>query len=148
MSKLRVSDYVTIPHQHMAGLLHPSSSMPSEFPRRTDGDRRGHQRFDIVGALWGVLELPEPARVRNVSTTGILIDASSPVAPDSVHPIRVLVDGELVLVDTRVRHVRASDEHGRFLIGLEFESAPTTVLASIEQLESPADTDLDTQKDS
>lgn len=117
--------------------------MRTESRRRSDGDRRGHQRFDIVGSLWGVLELPEPARVRNVSTTGILIDASSPVAPDSVHPIRVLVDGESVLVDTRVRHVRASDEPGRFLIGLEFESAPTTVLASIEQLGPAADSESD-----
>ena len=47
---------------------------------------------------------------------------------------RVLVDGEMVSVDTRVRHVQPEPDGRRYLIGLEFQAVPTTVIASIEQL--------------
>lgn len=97
-------------------------------------DRRAHTRFDVLGALWGVLELPEPARILNVSGTGMLIEASSPAVLESVQSIRVLVDGEMVRFDTRVKHVRAADQAGRYVLGLAFESVPTSVLASIEHL--------------
>jgi hypothetical protein len=101
---------------------------------RASGDRRAHERFDVVGALWGVLELPQTARIHNVSSTGMLIDASAPAVLDSMQTIRVLVDGEMVSVDTRVRHVQPEPDGRRYLIGLEFQAVPTTVIASIEQL--------------
>ena len=110
------------------------------------GDRRSHVRFDVVGALWGLLEMNEAARIRNVSTTGALIESPVPVALGSTQTIRVTVDGEPVTVDTRVRHVRRAD--GRnvtdisaapFLIGVEFISPPWSVVQSIEELGSPKD---------
>jgi hypothetical protein len=97
-------------------------------------DRRAHTRFDVLGALWGVLELPEPARILNVSGTGMLIESSSPAVLGAVQTIGVLVEGEMVRFDTRVRHVRPSVQAGRFLLGLAFEAVPTSVLVSIEQL--------------
>ncbi|MGC4081810.1 MAG: PilZ domain-containing protein [Vicinamibacterales bacterium] len=96
-------------------------------------DRRAHQRYDVLGALWGVLELPEPATVVNVSTEGMLIDAPICPVPNSVHAIRVLVDGEPITVDAIVRHCRPLED-GRHLIGLAFLSAPASVISSIEQL--------------
>jgi hypothetical protein len=107
------------------------------------GDRRSHVRFDVVGALWGLLELTESARIRNVSSTGALIDSPLPAALESTQTVRVLVDGEPVSLDARVRHVRRievdSRESGdgggpRYLIGMEFLSPPESVLQSIEQL--------------
>jgi hypothetical protein len=105
-------------------------------------DRRAHTRFDVLGALWGVLELPESARILNVSGTGMLIEASSPAVLESVQTIRVLVDGEMVRFDTRVKHVHAADRAGRYVLGLEFESVPTSVLVSIEHL-AATDTGID-----
>jgi len=96
-------------------------------------DRRVHERFDVLGALWGVLELPETATVIDVSSTGMLIESAVCPPLNSVHSVRVLVDGDPVLVDTVVRHCRPA-EGGSTLIGLEFLTAPTMVLASIEQL--------------
>ncbi len=98
-------------------------------------DRRSHERFDVVGTLWGVLELPEPARLMNISIAGALIDA--PVGPvtDSLQSLRITIDGECVCVDARVRHVRPAAP-GRFFVGLEFVAPPTSVVASIEALES------------
>ena len=87
----------------------------------------------MVGALWGVLELPETARVVNVSGTGILIEAAICPPLNSVQTLRVLVDGDPVLVDTVVRHCRPGPG-GMMRLGLEFLTAPTMVLASIEQL--------------
>lgn len=108
---------------------------------KVSSDRRSHERFDIVGALWGLLELTEPAQIRNVSTTGALIDAPLPAVLESTQSMRVLVDGEPVTIDVRVRHVRRVDDINageaaapRYLIGVEFLSPPESVLQSIEQL--------------
>ena len=89
-------------------------------------DRRVHERFDVLGALWGVLELPETATVIDVSSTGMLIEAGLCPPLNSVHSVRILVD-------TVVRHC-SPGAGGQMLIGLEFLTAPTMVLASIEQL--------------
>ena len=96
-------------------------------------DRRIFERFDVVGALWGVLELPETATVLNVSSTGMLIESNLCPPLNSVHTVRILVDGDPVLVDTVVRRCHPT-AGGQMLIGLEFLTAPTMVLASIEQL--------------
>jgi hypothetical protein len=96
-------------------------------------DRRVHERFDVLGALWGVLELPETATVLDVSTLGMLIEATLSPPLNSVHAVRMLVDGDQIRVDTIVRHSRPA-AGGRMRIGLEFLTAPSPVLASIEQI--------------
>ena len=100
-------------------------------------DRRSQPRFDVIGTLWGVLELREEARLRNVSSTGILLDSPFPMALDSAQTIRLAVDGQGVSVEARVRHVHPqSDERRepRYVIGLEFIDPPLSVLQSIELL--------------
>ena len=101
-------------------------------------DRRSHPRFDVIGMLWGVLELREEARLRNVSATGVLLDSPVAMAVDSSQTIRLMVDGEDVSVETRVRHVRPerAGTTPRYVIGLEFIAPPSSVLHSIEQLGS------------
>lgn len=103
--------------------------------------RRAHERFDVVGALWGVLELPQPARIINVSSSGALIDAPVNPVMNSVQTLRLLVMGEYVTVDAEVRHARPWGA-GRFLIGLEFVAPPVTVLSTIEQLGAGLHVDL------
>ncbi len=100
-------------------------------------DRRSQPRFDVIGSLWGVLELHEEARLRNVSATGVLLDSPVPMALDSTQTIRLAVDGQGVAVEARVRHVRQQTDNSpeaRFVIGLEFIEPPLSVLQSIEQL--------------
>lgn len=102
-------------------------------------DRRLRERFDVVGAMWGLLELSEPARIQNVSTTGALIDSPHPSALDSTLALRVMIDGQPVRLDGLVRHVQRTEtetetNRGRYLIGLEFSSPPESVIQSIEQL--------------
>lgn len=96
-------------------------------------DRRVFERFDVLGSLWGVLELPETATVVNVSSTGMLMESALCPPLNSVHTVRILVDGDPVLVDTVVRHCNPGPD-GTMRMGVEFLTAPTMVLASIEQL--------------
>ena len=107
------------------------------------GDRRSRVRYEVVGPLWGLLELSETARIRNVSRAGALIETPFPAALASTHSLKLLVDGEPVNVSARVRHVRpvepdaspASPGEGvRYLIGLEFISPPDSILRSVDHL--------------
>lgn len=96
-------------------------------------DRRAHERYDVLGALWGVLELPELATVLNVSTSGLLIESALSPVLNSVHSVRLTVDGNPVRVQAIVRRCRPTTTGGN-LIGLEFLELPTPLLTSIEQL--------------
>jgi PilZ domain len=100
-------------------------------------DRRSQPRYDVVGALWGVLELSEEARVLNISATGALIDSPFPCAVYSTQSVQLGVEGHDVTIDSCVRHVHPEPGSGpepRYLIGVEFISAPISVLQAIEQM--------------
>jgi PilZ domain-containing protein len=111
-------------------------------------DRRSQPRFDVVGVLWGVLELREEARIRNVSATGALLDSPFPVALDSAQTVRLSIDGQGVAVEARVRHVRPESDGPmdlRYVIGVEFISPPLSVLQSIEQMSGGAPSDAESE---
>ena len=113
-------------------------------------DRRAEPRYDVIGALWGVLELHEEARLRNVSATGVLLDSPVPMALDSAQTIRLEVDGHGITVEARVKHVRQQHYDARglgYAIGLEFIEPPTPVLQSIEQLSSADPIDAESLDD-
>lgn len=102
-------------------------------------DRRQDERFDVVGSMWGVLELNEPARIENVSLTGALVDSPVPAALGSTHLLHLVVDGQDVKVEGLVRHVHAMPQGARqerYVIGVEFSSPPLHVVQAIEQLGS------------
>ena len=111
------------------------------MPERPLGDRRSRVRYDVVGTLWGVLELSETAKIRNVSRTGALIETPVPAALASTHSLKLIVDGDAVDVDALVRHVRPIEANGstgetpRYLIGVEFVSPPDSILRSVDHLE-------------
>ena len=75
-------------------------------------DRRSQPRYDVVGTLWGVLELSEEARILNISATGALVDSPLPCAVDSTQEVQLGVDGHDVTVDARVRHVHPEPGSG------------------------------------
>jgi len=91
------------------------------------GDRRSRVRLEVVGALWATLELTEPARVVNISRDGALLTSPVAMPPESVQPLHLKLEGQEVIVDARVRHVRrvsGPEEPIRYLVGVEFLSVP------------------------
>ena len=96
-------------------------------------DRRAHQRFDVLGSLWGVLELPETASIVNASGSGILIEASVCPVLDSVHETDLFIAHNVLKVETAVRHLHPSAP-GKFLIGLEFLNPAAPVVQAMEHL--------------
>ena len=95
------------------------------------GDRRASVRFEIVGSLWGNLQLNESAQVVDISPGGALIASPVAMAVDSTGPVTVMFGGQEVTLDARVRHFRpllaVGDETPRYLIGLEFMTIPPAV---------------------
>jgi hypothetical protein len=94
---------------------------------RRVGDRRSAVRLEVVGALWGTLEVHKQARVRDLNQDGALLEYPIPVVPDTVHPVTFAHNGHRISVDVRVRHVRAArSPEGAivYLAGVEFLSAP------------------------
>ncbi len=86
-------------------------------------NRRMTERFDVLGSLWGVLEIPETAAVVNSSDTGMLVESTACPVLDSVQVARVDIDGVATPVQSAVRHVRPV-ERGKYLVGLEFVKPP------------------------
>jgi hypothetical protein len=103
------------------------------------GDRRTSVRLEIVGSLWGTVQLTQAARVVNISPGGALIMSPVAMPADSTAPVKVTVGGEQVTLDARVRHLRhvpeGSGRPAHYLIGLEFFGIPSSLALA---LESPA----------
>jgi len=100
------------------------------------GDRRQRVRLEVVGALWGTIEVTEPARVVEISAGGALILSPVAAAPDAVRVLSLRIDGEVVTLDARVRHLRpvpaTDDTPERYLLGVEFLSVPAALSHSLE----------------
>jgi hypothetical protein len=97
---------------------------------RRVGDRRSAVRLEVVGALWGTLEVHKRARVRDLNQDGALLEYPVPVVPDTVHAVTFAHNGHSISLDVRVRHVRAVRGPGGalvYLAGVEFLSAPAAL---------------------
>jgi hypothetical protein len=103
---------------------------------RSLGDRRTAVRLEIVGSLWGTLQLMEATRVLNISRGGALIRSAVPIPTDSTAPIKVTVEGQQVTLDARVRHLKHVpadvSEPAHYLIGLEFLALPATLAMAFD----------------
>lgn len=100
------------------------------------GDRRARIRLEVVGSLWGTLEVSKQARVVNISTSGALIASPVPAALDSTQTVKLVLKGQEIKVDARVRHLKrvvsAGDERSHYQIGLEFLEAPAALAHALE----------------
>ena len=97
------------------------------------GDRRARVRYEVVGALFGLLEVAEPAHVINISTTGALITSPQPVPVGSSQPVLFTVNGKQVPMSVTVRRVQLIEggETPQFHVGVEFVSSPEPLIRSI-----------------
>lgn len=89
--------------------------------RRRNSDRRLQPRFEVVGDLWGTLEIMCPLPVLDISAGGALIASDRPWQVGSVHAISVANGAEVGEARVCVRHVRSAPESANgFLIGVAF----------------------------
>ncbi len=100
--------------------------------KRKTADRRARPRFEIVGDLWGAVELTARLEVVNAGRGGALLASPLPLAPDSVQSLTILADGERHRVSALVRHSRSGATSG-YLVGVEFLDLPDAVASVIEQ---------------
>lgn len=97
--------------------------------KRRIGDRRAKPRFEIVGELWGSLDANATFAVRNLGSSGALLESPVALAPDSMHWVSAIIDGQSEPLRFLVRYsVRnEGDFKPRYLTGVEFVSlTPTT----------------------
>lgn len=88
---------------------------------RRVADRRLGPRFEVVGDLWGTLEVVRPLSVLDVGLGGALIESDRPWEVGAFHSLVIADGSEMGHVKARVRHVRAAGAL-RFLVGVEFVS--------------------------
>jgi hypothetical protein len=99
------------------------------------GDRRRRIRLEVVGSLWGTLEIDRQASLVNISRTGALIVSPVPAVVDSTQSVKLTIEGHEVKVAARVRHlnrVTASSGAPQYRIGLEFLEAPAVLVHAFE----------------
>lgn len=103
---------------------------------RGAGDRRDRVRFEVFGSFWGTFDVGEAARVRNLTCNGALIEASEPLAVESIQSICLTIDGQPTMSEVRVRHLRsvAGTARARYLVGVEFLSASSPFQEAVERL--------------
>jgi hypothetical protein len=114
------------------------------------GDRRRRIRLEVVGSLWGALEIDRQAQLMNISRTGALIVSPVPAAVDSTQSVKLTIEGHEIKLAARVRHVQRLDasvapapngveglarsrvEGPRYRIGLEFLEEPAVLAHAFE----------------
>jgi len=100
------------------------------------GDRRRRIRLEVVGSLWGALEVDRQAYLVNISRTGALISSPIPAAVDSMQSVKLTVEGHEVRIPARVRHMQRVDQvaagEPQYRIGLEFLEAPAVLIHALE----------------
>ena len=103
---------------------------------RSPADRRDRIRFEVFGPFWGTFDVGEPVRLIDLSPTGALIEAQQPLAVGSIQSVKLMIDGQLTVTEALVKHVRSAPlgAINRYLVGLEFQAAPTAFLDAVERL--------------
>lgn len=86
-------------------------------------DRREATRFEVLGGLWGSVEMLEPMRVYNIAREGMLTESRSPLPVGTILAVRLLRGYDSVVIRAGVRHTAPADTigvQGKYLVGLEF----------------------------
>ena len=100
----------------------PGECRHATLMRRKIGDRRRGPRFDLVGELWGSLDVNSSLAIVNLAPGGALLQSAAPLSPGSVHSVLAVTPEGSYDVTVRVRHSLAAFDQGRacYLIGVEF----------------------------
>jgi hypothetical protein len=102
---------------------------------RTPGDRRRRARFEVVGPFWGTLNIAAPMRIRDLTTTGALLETDQPIVVESLRSVALEFNGERATCAAQVRHIRALDgRRDRYLVGIEFVSMSQAFREAVDRL--------------
>ena len=99
------------------------------------GDRRRRIRLEVVGSLWGTLEIDRQASLVNISRTGALIVSPVPAPVDSTQSVKLSIEGHEIKLAARVRHLHripSATGAAQYRIGLEFLEAPAVLVHALE----------------
>jgi len=86
-------------------------------------EQRRDARLPVEGSLTGDITVATPLVVTQISAGGVLVETERPLRLESLHEIRLSVDGTSLVVSGRVVHSRVVDLAADTLIyesGLEF----------------------------
>jgi len=101
---------------------------------RTPGDRRSRVRYETVGAFWGSFDAGDAVRMHNLSRHGALLEAHQPIAIESIQSVCLVFDGQPALATARVTHSAPTQQHDRYLVGVEFVAMSTAFNDAVERL--------------
>jgi len=86
-------------------------------------DKRGGERFPILGELHGEVTVFQPIVIREISCGGVQIETSVPLQLNSLHQFRLMLGDRSVVVKGRVAHCRVcdvDDQGTTYRSGIEF----------------------------
>ena len=145
-SSVPLAGGVVDPHHVIAGAQVGRAASTRQKVRRAMkrriGDRRAKARFEIVGDLWGSLDAKATFTVRNLGPSGALLESPVPLAPDSMHWVNAMIDGQAEPLRVLVRYSMPNEGAGNpgYLTGVEFVSVTPATQAFIrQQLGQPHD---------
>jgi len=98
--------------------------------------RRLASRSKVVGKRWGMLDALEPLRVRNLSSSGMLVECPNPLEVGSIHEFQVIDGTTVVRVRAAVTHsslLRRASAERYFLVGLEFLNLSARLSGVVER---------------
>jgi hypothetical protein len=99
-----------------------------------DDEKRDAERITMLGELPGEIMIFEPMLIRDISRGGVTIDTRFPLHLNSLHDLRLMLNGRPIVVKGRVVHSRISEvdqEVVTYRTGMEFVEPPERVLAAI-----------------
>src|SRR5262245_31940722 len=100
---------------------------------RKSGDRRQKPRFEIIGDLWGSLDVTATLTLINLGFGGALLLSPIRFPTESVHVMLATAEGETHTITARIRHcVMGASREGvgpGFLIGVEVLNVSPTLQA-------------------
>lgn len=97
-------------------------------------DKRGGERFPILGELHGEVTVFQPITIREISRGGAQIETSVPLQLNSLHQFRLMLGDRSIVVRGRVAHCRVSDVDDQgttYRSGVEFIEMSEPVAAAI-----------------
>jgi hypothetical protein len=101
------------------------------------GDRRGQQRFDVSGQLWGALNVHTTVVLKDIATGGAMLEASLATGLKSLRTGQLTLRDRGPEVNVVIRHmvpVAADAGEDRLRIGVEFVNLSAAARADVEQV--------------
>ncbi len=104
-------------------------------PAHSD-NRRGAERFEILGKLQGEVMMFAPMAIKELSASGAQIETAFPLQLDSLHDLRLALGDVSVVLKARVVHCRISDvvhDTLTYRSGVEFIALDARLHAAIDE---------------